>query len=200
MVKEFQRRLKTATGINAAVIHYGLSVAAQMLHNPDEALTEAKLAMKAGTSAILVRNLTRTEYDAARSVRDKRKAVEDARLAVERFPLSPMITENYVDLLYSQNEHQKLISFLRSNTAISQQNSNYHALLARSYEKLGQKSLQYLHTGEMYSLMGSTEAAVYQLTLGQKAADGDFYTMSQLDARLRELREQLLIEKERAKR
>ena len=37
------------------------------------------------------------------------------------------------------------------------------------------------------------------MTLGQKAADGDFYTMSQIDARLRELREQLLIEKERAK-
>ena len=57
-----------------------------------------------------------------------------------------MIAENYVDLLYSQNEHQKLINFLRSNTAISQESSNYHALLARSYEKLGKKSLQYLHT------------------------------------------------------
>lgn len=92
--KEFQRRLKTATGVNAAVIHYGLSVVAQMLHNSDEALAEARLAMKAGTSAILVRNLTRTEYDAARSVGDKMKAVEDARRAVERFPLSTMIAEN----------------------------------------------------------------------------------------------------------
>lgn len=197
--KEFQRRLKTSSGVNEAVLHYGLSVAAQKLHEPDEALAEARLAMKAGKSAILVRNLTRTEYDAARTAADKRKTVEDARSAVDRFPLSTMIAENYVDLLYSQNEHQKLINFLRSNTAISQESSNYHALLARSYEKLGKKSLQYLHTGEMYALYGSTEAAVYQMTLGQKAADGDFYTMSQIDARLRELREQLLIEKERAK-
>ena len=197
--KEFQRRLKTSSGVNEAVLHYGLSVAAQRLHEPDEALAEARLAMKAGKSAILVRNLTRTEYDAARTAADKRKAVEDARSAVDRFPLSTMIAENYVDLLYSQNEHQKLINFLRSNTAISQESSSYHALLARSYEKLGKKSLQYLHTGEMYALYGSTEAAVYQMTLGQKAADGDFYTMSQIDARLRELREQLLIEKERAK-
>ena len=35
--------------------------------------------------------------------------------------------------------------------------------------------------------------------LSDRLADGDFYTMSQIDARLRELREQLLIEKERAK-
>ena len=51
----------------------------------------------------------------------------------------------------------------------------------------------------MYALLGSTEAAVYQLSLAQKVADGDFYTMSQIDARLRELREQLLIEKEKAR-
>ncbi len=198
--KEFQRLLKTTTGVDAAVIHYGLSVAAQKLHEPDEALAEARLSMKAGTSAILVRNLTRAQYEAARTASEKKKAVEEARQAVDRFPLSTMIVENYVDLLYNQNEHQKLINFLRGNTAMSQLNSNYHALLARSYEKLGQRSLQYLHTGEMYALLGATEAAVYQMTLGQKAADGDFYTMSQIDARLRELREQLLVEKERAQR
>ena len=43
--KEFQRRLKTSSGINEAVLHYGLSVAAQKLHEPDEALVEARLAM-----------------------------------------------------------------------------------------------------------------------------------------------------------
>ena len=156
--KEFQRRLKTSSGVNEAVLHYGLSVAAQKLHEPDEALVEARLAMKAGKSAILVRNLTRTEYDAAPHRRRQEKGPSRTpRSAVDRFPLSTMIAENYVDLLYSQNEHQKLINFLRSNTAISQESSNYHALLARSYEKLGKKSLQYLHTGEMYALYGSTE-------------------------------------------
>ena len=41
----------------------------------------------------------------------------------------------------------------------------------------------------MYALLGADEAAVYQYSLAQKANDGDFYTMSVIDARLRELRE-----------
>lgn len=198
--KEFQRRLQTAVGTEAAVLHYGLSVVAQQLHQKADALQHARAAMEAGKSAILVRNLTRTEYDAARTAGEKTKAVESAKQAVDRFPLSKMIAENYVDLLYAQGRHQDLIHFLRNSTALHQDNADYHGLLARSYEKLGKKSLQYLHTGEMYALLGATEAAVYQLSMGQKASDGDFYTMSQIDARLRELREQLLIEREKARK
>ena len=41
----------------------------------------------------------------------------------------------------------------------------------------------------MYALLGDPEAAEYQYALAQKAADGDFYTMSVIDARLRELRQ-----------
>ena len=49
-----------------------VSVDALSIKKNDEALVEARLAMKAGKSAILVRNLTRTEYDAARTAADKR--------------------------------------------------------------------------------------------------------------------------------
>ena len=81
--------------------------------------------------------------------------------------------------------------------AISENNPDYHALLARSYEALGKRSLQFQHTGEMSALLGAIEAAVYQYDLAQRASDGDFYTMSEIDARLRELREELKYEKER---
>ena len=156
--------------------------------------------MKAGTSSILVRNYCRTEYDAAKTAAQKQSAIDRARKAVDQFPLSSMMAENYVDLLYAEGRHTDLINFIRNGSALGQNDPDYHALLARSYEKLGKRSLQYLHTGEMYALVGSTEAAVYQLTLAQKASDGDFYTMSEIDARLRELRQQLLIERERAKK
>ena len=197
--KEFKRRLQTATGTEVPILHYGLSVAAQQLHQPADALKHARLAMQAGQSAILVRNLTRTEYDVAKTKADKQEAIDRAKKALDRFPLSVMIAENYVDLLYAEGRHKDLIHFLRNNETLGSNSANYHGLLARSYEKLNQRSLQYFHTGEMYALLGSTEAAVYQLSLAQKVADGDFYTMSQIDARLRELREQLLIEKEKAR-
>ena len=139
------------------MLHYGLSVAAQKLHEPDEALVEGAPRHEGGQE-----RHSRAQSHAHRvrrrpHRRDKRKAVEDARSAVDRFPLSTMIAENYVDSSTARTSIRSSFNFLRSNTAISQESSNYHALLARSYEKLGKKSLQYLHTGEMYALYGSTE-------------------------------------------
>ena len=101
-----------------------------------------------------------------------------------------LIIENFQYLLKGDTLFlQELIRFLRNGTALPDTDPDYHAILARSYEKLGKKSLQYQHTGEMYALLGADEAAVYQYSLAQKANDGDFYTMSVIDARLRELRE-----------
>jgi predicted Zn-dependent protease len=39
----------------------------------------------------------------------------------------------------------------------------------------------------MYALLGARQAAIQQLDMARRANDGDFYTMSEIDARLREL-------------
>ena len=39
----------------------------------------------------------------------------------------------------------------------------------------------------MYALLGAPQAAVNQLELARRANDGDFYTMSEIDARMRDL-------------
>ena len=52
-----------------------------------------------------------------------------------------------------------------------------------------------MHTVYISARKGGTEAAFYLYSLAQKANDGDFYAMSQIDARLRELREQAAQEK-----
>lgn len=144
---------------------------------------------------MLERNLLRARFRNAATTAAKDAVLKDAKRAVERYPLSDMMSANYVDMLYELGRHEELIRFLRNGSSLSPDDPDYHALLARSYEKLGKKSLQYQHTGEMYALLGATEAAVYQYGMAQKAADGDFYTMSEIDARLRELRQQMIQEK-----
>ena len=101
-------------------------------------------------------------------------------------------------MLYELGRHEELIAYLRSGVALTDASSDYHALLARSYEALGRRSLQYMHTGEMYARIGATEAAIYQYGLAQKANDGDYYVMSEIDARLRDLRRQFEDEKKDA--
>lgn len=189
--QELTRERAKASGREACVLDYGISVAQGFLKNADAAYAYAQKAMTCGIrSPILERNLTRTEFNAAKTPQQKTAALSDARAAMNRYPLSGMMTSNYVDILYSLGRHEELINFLRNGTALSEGSSTYHALLARSYEALGKKSLQYMHTGEMYAQRGQTEAAVYQYDLAQKANDGDFYVMSEIDARLRELRRQ----------
>ena len=198
--KEMQRSLENSSGQEKAIFHYGLSVVSAKLHHPQDAYRHAQLAMSAGSSAFLEKNLIRTLYDVSRQEKNptgQKQALNRAEKSLDKYPLSSLIAENYIDLLYEEGQHQKLINHLRNGSAISPANPNYHALMARSYEALGKQSLQYFHTGEMYALMGATEAALYQMDLAERANDGDFYTMSEIDARRRTLRDQFLMEKER---
>src|SRR5437660_1662596 len=54
--------------------------------------------------------------------------------------------------------------------------------------------------GEAYALQGSLPAAIEQLQLARSAGDGDFYQLSVVDARLKELRAQYAAEMKEAKR
>ena len=65
------------------------------------------------------------------------------------------------------------------------------ALQAKGYAALGKRLLQHQAQAEVYVLQGSVPAAIEQLQLAQKSGDGDFYQLSSVDARLRDLRVQL---------
>jgi predicted Zn-dependent protease len=60
--------------------------------------------------------------------------------------------------------------------------------LAKSYAALGARTQQHRALAEAYYLQGSVPAAIEQLQFAQAAADSDFYTLSAIDARLRELK------------
>ena len=74
-----------------------------------------------------------------------------------------------------------------------------YALRAKGYAALGKRLLQHQAQAEVYVLQGSLPAAIEQLQLAQKSGDGDFYQLSSVDARLRDLRAQLAAEKKEKK-
>jgi predicted Zn-dependent protease len=53
---------------------------------------------------------------------------------------------------------------------------------------LGKRLAQHRATGEAYARMGNYRGAVEQMQIALKSGDGDFYQMSAVEARLRELR------------
>ena len=60
----------------------------------------------------------------------------------------------------------------------------------KAYAALGKRLLQHQAQAEYYCLQGSLPAAIEQLQLARGAGDGDFYQLSVVDARLKELRAQ----------
>jgi predicted Zn-dependent protease len=98
---------------------------------------------------------------------------------------------SYVDLLQKTRQDEAAVGFLREQVAIPHTDPAYFSLLAASYGALNRFTLQHQAVGEMYLLMGSVPAAVEQYQLARRAADADFYVLSEVDARLRQINARL---------
>ena len=64
-------------------------------------------------------------------------------------------------------------------------------LLSRAHAGQGRRTAQHRAQAEVYALQGALLAAVEQLEIARKAGDSDFYELSAVDARLRELKQRL---------
>jgi beta-barrel assembly-enhancing protease len=169
---------------------YGAAVAALKLNLSEVALQNALAAkrMAPGASVILDKIVSEARFAAARNDGERGEAVKLAQETASRYPLSGLAAHHYVDLLLKTNRYQDAIGYLRNQQAITRSQPVYYALLGRAYEALNRRTLQHQAVAEMYAQLGALAPAIQQLELAQRANDGDFYTMSEIDARLRDLR------------
>jgi len=189
----FTDQLRHHTAANEVAVYYGLAMAQLKLKQPHEALDSA-LTARRGTrapSAILDKLVSETSFQAAGNDDERAAALTMAREASARFPLSRLTAIEYADLLQRAGRHRQAIDYLRDQLALTHSDPRFFLMLAASHAALQQKTLEHQATAEMYVLQGAMPLAVEQLRLARSAADADFYTMSEVDARLRELRGQI---------
>jgi predicted Zn-dependent protease len=91
--------------------------------------------------------------------------------------------------LLRANRPQEALDFLVEQQRTWSADSTFHELRAQAHNSLGQAAQAHLAQAEAYALTDRIAAAMEQLRLAQRAGRADFYTMSIIDARLRELRE-----------
>lgn len=193
VAEHFRNKLTTASGSDRTPHLYGLSVAYEKMNKPSQALNYANEAKATSTerSILLEKQIAALMFQLAKTPKEKEKAIRIARESFERYPDSAMLSRNLTRMLIDAKKPQETIQFLRKQRALANDNPDYHAYLAKCHEAMGHRSLWHSETGEMYLLLGNEKAALYQFDLAQKAADADFYSMSIIDARLRELRTRL---------
>jgi predicted Zn-dependent protease len=95
----------------------------------------------------------------------------------------------YVDLLHQAGRYAEARDLIARELKLYPRDVRLHALYAKTYAALGKKLLQHQAQAEVYVLQGSYPAAIEQLMLARSAGDGDFYQVSIVEARLKELRE-----------
>lgn len=191
--KIFQEGIDKLPSQAAAAAHYGLSVAFQKMNQKEKALTHARMAMNLAheQNIILEKHLSEIIFETAKTTAQKEEALRISLASAQRYPYSSMIAISHAQLLYRSGKNDDVIRYLRNQRAISRNDTDYYSLSARSYEALGKRSLAYVCTGDMYFYSGNLNAALYQYELAQKASDADFYVMSEIDAKLRNVRQRI---------
>ena len=185
--KQLSMGISHASGEDAAVAHYGLSIVASRLGHVNQAFEEAKKAVEiAGRGSLMLKkNLAQARFAVAGAA-EKQGALEDLRQLAAQNPVSMMTADAYISALHSLGRHAEILRYLNSQSAFSRESEAYCRYYARAAEALGKRSESFLATGKMYAARGQWKLAAIQFHQAERASDADFFTMSEIDARLRE--------------
>jgi predicted Zn-dependent protease len=132
---------------------------------------------------------------------DVRVALGDAaggliiyRDAMVRFPLNLGLRYGYGAALLGTRRYDEARRFVEAQLGGFPDDVRLHRMRSESYAGLGQMAMHHRALAEVFALQGQTAGAVEQLQLAQKAGDANFFEMSSIDARLREMKQRLLEE------
>jgi predicted Zn-dependent protease len=183
----FERAVSEKRYANEAAARYGLVSALLRARRAKAADTEMAKLRATGIASPMVDALEARVRQANNDVAGAGKVLAQARA---RYPASRSLLYEQVEVLQDAGRHDQAIALLNEAVRNSPGDSRLRALQSRSYAALGKRLLQHQAQGEYYALQGSVPAAIEQLQLARGAGDGDFYQLSVVDARLKELRAQ----------
>lgn len=191
LLASFKAQLNTASAVRLPAVYYGIAFTNQKLGrftDADKALAEARRlygTIPGATSGTPMLDVMAVEL--ARSEGRTQEALTQAAATLKAFPLSHAAAVTYADTLLASNRLDDAVAFLRSRTREETGRSEWWEMLARAYAAQGKRLQQHQALAEKYAMDGSYQAAIEQLQIARKAGDGDFYTLSEVDARLHQL-------------
>jgi predicted Zn-dependent protease len=186
---EFETRLRDVQGAARIAARFGLAHAALRKRDFVRAQKEVDGLRADGFSSPMLDNLAgRISLDAGRPA----EAVSRFKEGLQRSGLRPRaIVYGLIEALIADNRPEEALAVATDEISLTTQDPLLYQYQARTSALLGKRLAQHRAQAEAYVLNGQYQAAIEQLELAQRAADGDFYQQSTVDARLRELRERL---------
>ena len=184
-VAEFTAAVGDQRYANETAARYGLAVALLRANRPAEAQAElAKLGDRVKESPLFVGLAARI-----RQVQGKgAEALAILKEGMPRWPERRSVVYAYADALAGQGRSEEVLAVIAPQLRQYPRDERLHEMEARAYSTLGKRLRQHQAQAEIYALRGSIPAAIEQLQLARVAGDGNFYELSVVEARLKELR------------
>lgn len=164
---------------------YGLAVALQRAKELKRAEEEIARLRAAGVASPMLETL------AARvrvALGDQAGALALLKAAQARYPHRRSILYAALETLQELGRHDEVLAMLAEPLRLYPRDPRLHQVRAKTYAGQGKRLLQHQAQAEVYVLQGSLPAAIEQLQLAQSSGDGNFYELSVVDARLKQLR------------
>lgn len=172
---------------NETAARYGVAVALLRAQQPARAAAELAPLLKTAEDPMLAGLDARIKQASG----DDKGALGVLRQALVRYPNNLALNYACIEVLQRLGQYRDAASLLDEQIANYPHDARLYKLRAKGYSSLGKHLLEHQAQAEAYVLQGSLPAAIEQLQLAQKSGDGDFYQLSSVEARLRDLRAQL---------
>ncbi|MCU0805875.1 MAG: M48 family metalloprotease [Burkholderiales bacterium] len=184
-VTTFEGVVKERRFADEVAARYGYARALLRAKSYAQADAEMTALRKTGAHHPMIENL-------AASIKRESGDPEAARVlleaAMKEFPANLALGYNYVETLQALGRYPEALDAADRLAKAYPLEPRVHELMAKTYGALGRRTAQHRALAEFYLLQGSLPAAIEQLQLARNAGDADFYTLSAVDARLRDLR------------
>ncbi len=184
-VTEFGAAVRERRFANEPAARYGLVMALLRARQAHEAASElARLLATGAASPMLVLLAARVQQ----ALGDGARALTVLKEGAERWPNRRSVAYAYAEALDTQGRNDEALAHLNIQIRLYPRDDKLHEMKAKTYAALGKRLQQHQAQAEAYALRGSLPAAIEQLQLAQAAGDGNFYELSAVEARLKELR------------
>jgi predicted Zn-dependent protease len=190
-VKLFRKLLETGDAQHKGGATYGLAVALARMKDwggGDKALAEARQLRVNHTM------LDRLAAESRLAQNDVTGGLKAYTVALSKEPDNPALIYGYAEALLQHGRAEEAFNLTDRRVRKFSSDGFAWRWQAKIAAQLGRKSAEHRAQGEFYALQEKTAAAIEQFQLAQQAADGNFYEMSALDARLHELQRKRLEE------
>lgn len=178
---------ESSSGLMAA--HYGLAISALRANDIKTANTELIWLQ----SRIKNSYVSQLSTEIALAQKNTNLIEERFQTGLKLYPNSRGLIYGYANHLITMNKTQQSIEFIKEKQALFTRDARLYELLSRAYTLQGRELLRHQAQAEAYYQRYNLEGAIQQMYLATKAADGDFYQKSSVEARLKEFKRQKIV-------